>query len=783
MSYIRRRTSNNTIFKNIGIRRRTNISHSCQNFVPASSRFNNNNSASNTSKTNRTRKPFTDRLNLEIQEERHVQNEENMTQYNDYDFFESEIQDIEEESIIQIEDNTIIQDVVGEENRVRDNNSNEDIGCIIETRNSHVKYDSVTAYKELVKILKHPEFKCNKVPNNLASLKRYRNGLPLLPVKNHIKTILNNPSLKNNIYFGPGIEVSTNRTEFWHGTLWQESPLFGCEKMTINNIIFFTGEFIQYRIESNTKIGRILAFVTDKNNNTKIKVQQFLYNYELPCNFHSAARDSTKLRMTDRVIMISESRIITRISVWLKDNQESSSYDYKVDEILYKFNNRYMMRPIKFRHYHLSEYIKLHPSPLGIQTLKIFIDLYFDDFGTFRTSYHSLGGNFEDVIRPFINDLLILQKDLFMKIGNEEYWISGGLGVVTADLPQGNDLAGILRHNANLGCRSYLTMWKSKDRHIQTPQDPFHMMAGLGGRLLDSTFEIFIKEGLENFIITWKNFEMPTTWFLDNTIVKSEVIQEIKTKLVFTSTLKSTDYIRIDQLTKTFSDVVLKLFPNDFRNLLNLHALKHLSEHAKRYGSFVNISVSLKEMVHRLFKNQVPHTNKKNLELDFIKRENTLQGIRFILDNGFDECYQNTQFSSILHNHKLKFLCDTWYILSASMNDDISEDQVTIHSPLKNYINITVSGKWSLQEIRKAGFNGKDLDDNMKNDNSSLRSTVKLHVGELVDVPEVSGDNDDDNEEWFAKIIAIIIYKDNNNNNCIFLMFDWFEYLNFDTNI
>jgi hypothetical protein len=64
-----------------------------------------------------------------------------MTQHNDYDFFESEIQDIEEESIIQIEDNTIIQDVGGEENRIRDNNSNEDIGCIIETRNSHVKYD------------------------------------------------------------------------------------------------------------------------------------------------------------------------------------------------------------------------------------------------------------------------------------------------------------------------------------------------------------------------------------------------------------------------------------------------------------------------------------------------------------------------------------------------------------------------------------------------------------------------------------------------------------------
>ncbi|CAB4440300.1 unnamed protein product [Rhizophagus irregularis] len=619
MSYIRRRTSNNTIFKNIGIRRRTNISHSCQNFVPASSRFNNNNSASNTSKTNRTRKPFTDRSNLEIQEERHVQNEENMTQNNDYGFFESEIQDIEEESIIQIEDNTIIQDVGGEENRIQDNNSNENIGCIIETRNSHVKYD----------------------------------------------------------------------------------------------VMFFTGEFIQYRIESNTKIGRILAFVTDENNNTKIKVQQFLYNYELPRNFHSAARDSTKLWMTDRVIMISESRIITRISVWLKDNQEPSSYDYKVDEILYKFNNRYMMRPIKFRHHHPSEYIKLHTSPPGIQTLKIFIDLYFDDFGTFRTSYHSLGGlyvqfgnfplklrqqlknhfligfvpfggNFEDVIKPFINDLLILQKGLFMKIGNEEYW----------------------------------------------------------GSSYPNTTGSFSYDG-------WIRF-------LDSTMVKSEVIQEIKSqnslqrasqavllikqcwinfallaKLVFTSTLKSTDYIRIDQLTKTFSDVVLK-------------------------------------------------------------RENTLQGIRFILDNGFDERYQNTQFSSMLHNHKLKFLCDTWYILSASMNDDISEDQVTIHSPLKNYINITVSGKWSLQEIRKAGFNGKDLDDNMKSDlywaysfyfkndaliintkvifyrqvlfeilddDSSLRSTVKLRVGNIVDVPGVSGDNDDDNEEWFAKLLQLLFIK------------------------
>jgi len=48
---------------------------------------------------------------------------------------------------------------------------------------------------------------------------------------------------------------------------------------------------------------------------------------------------------------------------------------------------------------------------------------------------------------------------------------------------------------------------------------------------------------------------------------------------------------------------------------------------------------------------------------------------RFILDNGFDERHRNTQFSSMLLNHNLKFLCDTWYISSSltCANNDISE--------------------------------------------------------------------------------------------------------------
>uniref|UniRef100_U9UK07 Uncharacterized protein n=1 Tax=Rhizophagus irregularis (strain DAOM 181602 / DAOM 197198 / MUCL 43194) TaxID=747089 RepID=U9UK07_RHIID len=37
-------------------------------------------------------------------------------------------------------------------------------------------------------------------------------------------------------------------------------------------------------------------------------------------------------------------------------------------------------------------------------------------------------------------------------------------------------------------------------------------------------------------------------------------------------------------------------------------------------------------MVHRIFKNIVPHTNFKNIELDLLKRYTTLQSIRLFKD-------------------------------------------------------------------------------------------------------------------------------------------------------
>ena len=64
------------------------------------------------------------------------------------------------------------------------------------------------------------------------------------------------------------------------------------------------------------------------------------------------------------------------------------------------------------------------------------------------------GGNFDDFIRPFIADMKQFEKGILMNIQGCDYWVIASLGCVTADLPQGNDLAGVKRHGATKGCRT-----------------------------------------------------------------------------------------------------------------------------------------------------------------------------------------------------------------------------------------------------------------------------------------------------------------------------------------
>ncbi len=76
----------------------------------------------------------------------------------------------------------------------------------------------------------------------------------------------------------------------------------------------------------------------------------------------------------------------------------------------------------------------------------------------------------------------------------------------------------------------------------------------------------------------------------------------------------------------------------------------------------MNTEVGVKEMVHRIFKSIVPHTNRKNVELDLLKQYTTLQSIRHLADGGIDVRYlqSSTGFIDISRNNNRLF--KDWFI-------------------------------------------------------------------------------------------------------------------------
>jgi hypothetical protein len=117
------------------------------------------------------------------------------------------------------------------------------------------------------------------------------------------------------------------------------------------------------------------------------------------------------------------------------------------------------LRDPHLRHQLANELQQPHPAPPGLQTLQLFLDIYFDDFRLFRNVYNATGGvylvignlpqelrqklrnnfdlglipsgvSFTDYIQPFIHELEDLQKGQKWRIGNEDYWVTAGMDII-----------------------------------------------------------------------------------------------------------------------------------------------------------------------------------------------------------------------------------------------------------------------------------------------------------------------------------------------------------------
>lgn len=196
--------------------------------------------------------------------------DENEEEINNED--EEEIDDEDNDEEIDDEDNdnkykNIIDEALNKDQMLSYNNNNEfapyfenfttaSMFCWVQKHNI-----STNAYEDLVDIIYNPKFVSTHVVKNIRRFRKFRQQLPLLPIlansisisskktsstsKNSkiayqlsindiIWHVLNNPSLIKHMYFGPGIN-SEIKSEYWHGTLWGESPFYGQEKIIISH--------------------------------------------------------------------------------------------------------------------------------------------------------------------------------------------------------------------------------------------------------------------------------------------------------------------------------------------------------------------------------------------------------------------------------------------------------------------------------------------------------------------------------------------------------------------
>ncbi|GBC02103.1 hypothetical protein RclHR1_04450011 [Rhizophagus clarus] len=176
--------------------------------------------------------------------------------------------------------------------------------------------------------------------------------------------------------------------------------------------------------------------------------------------------------------------IVNRITASiLYDNVITNLNSYKIREILYKHSGHWKMRHVKYSYQHPSEFAALEEPRTFLLIYKLFIDLYYDDFGTFHNVYNLLGGvyiqignmplterhrlknhfvlgfvpfggSFDEFIKPFITKMKILEKGKIMSIQENECVVIASLSITTASLPQGNNMVGIKHHGANKGCQT-----------------------------------------------------------------------------------------------------------------------------------------------------------------------------------------------------------------------------------------------------------------------------------------------------------------------------------------
>ncbi|CAB4384513.1 unnamed protein product [Rhizophagus irregularis] len=807
--------------------------------------------------------------NNQVEEERNNDEEER-----NYDEEERNNEEEEIHQIVEALDGDKIPFCNGQFAPYFDNYTTTALFCWLQKHNVSTK-----AYEDLVDIIHNSQFEPTHVsikisPKKTPSTSRGSKLSYQLSISEIIWRVLNNPMLMKHMYFGPGIN-SEEKSEFWHGNLWGESPLFGQHEILISEVLYRSGDFVYYHDDNGQKkLGRLRSILKNHDGYYQLRIQKILEYSDLPGNLKGLPRQRRSITgevwlQDEPFLIIMTSQILEKVTILMMfQHQNIPDGSLRISEIIYKCNDRWHVRNVKLSYLHPSDYISIrNPLSSSMPIYKLFLDLYYDDFGTFRNVYHSLsgvyvqfgnmpahqrkliknhfvigfipfGGKFDEFMIPFISEMKELEKGKVMTVQGQDAWIIAGLGVVTADLPQGNDMTGVLRHNANKGCRickttkeslsahnqdivttlryhhitdeeilkiSHETIMSRRDqlcteyglrslpsildklkreRHLQTPQDVYHATAGKIGRLLKLTCELFSREGEDNFIEIWKNFEIPKRWsrlpnpithynsfmmsdllrlamimpFLLNQFLKESSIKRNETamiqqridafrvssvpkiiiscwihvaktmKAVFNKKFTSDSYEELQQCLEEEFSILPKVFVN-FVNLPNIHVNMHLLMHAKTFGTLINTQVADGEDKYLI---------EEQIQNDDVKVTSPVNFISNISLKKRMPKQERDKLLLTLHNFKTELFLS--YV-------DMKFEAALINSSISWY--------------KFASY--------MIEEENGILSKVHLHLDDFITIYE------EDHEESYAIIKGIFQHKGNNNKYYAFIVVDWFE--------
>ncbi|RIB25024.1 hypothetical protein C2G38_2279499 [Gigaspora rosea] len=282
----------------------------------------------------------------------------------------------------------------------------------------------------------------------------------------------------------------------------------------------------------------------------------------------------------------------------------------------------------------------------------------------------------------------------------------------------------------------------------------------------------------------------------------SELPKIFATSASFTFTEQT--YIELDEALKIEHALLLKFFPDSFNNLPNLHINRHHVQNARNFGMLANTSVGIKEMVHKIFKSSVSKMNCKNIEFDFIRRHNTLQTIRYLINGGMDSRFPHIGqgFQNFTMDPLLQPILSDWYITQNIQEEDMADTNTNITSHDDKIRNIKTRRRLSKSEIHKLSLPEK-LDNNnqftydvisaydiymqkraaliyrrvefyhqisytLLNKDGTFDTYMTLHSGNIVQMQEENGRS-------YAILKGIFIHKYNDGLVYSFVWVDWLQ--------